>query len=74
VFSTGVYIREDLQSAVCSYVGELKQAGESSEAVAKAAEKLVAEIGVSFPASSRTRMLLADILAWCMAEYYRESA
>jgi len=74
VFSAGVYIKEDLQSAICGYVAEMKRAGATGDTVVKAAENLVTEVGVSFPASERTRMILSDILALCMAEYYRESA
>jgi hypothetical protein len=74
VFGAGVYVREDLQSAVCSFVAEMKQGGESGDSVTRAAENLVTEIGANFPASGRTGRILADILALCMAEYYRESA
>ncbi len=74
VFGAGVYIKDDLQSAVCSFVSEMKQAGEPGDAVMRAAENLVNEVGVPFPASDRTRMIVADIIAWCMAEFYRESA
>jgi hypothetical protein len=74
VFSAGVYVKEDLQSAICSYVAEMKKAGETGDTVVKTAESLVAEVGASFPASDRMRMILADVLAWCMAEFYRESA
>lgn len=74
VFSAGVYVKEDLQSAICSYVAEMKKAGETGDTVVKTAESLVTEVGASFPASDRMRMILADVLAWCMAEFYRESA
>jgi hypothetical protein len=74
VFSAGVYVREDLQSAVCGYVADMKRAGETGDTVVKAAEDLVAEIALRFPASARTRTILADVLTLCMAEYYRESA
>lgn len=74
VFSAGVYTKEDLQNAVCSYVAEMKQAGETGEGVARSAQALATEIGERFPASGKTRAILGDILSWCLAEYYRESA
>lgn len=74
VFSAGVYTREELQAAVCTFVSEMKDGGETGEGVAKAAQGLVAEVGTRFPASERTQMLLADLVTWCLAEYYRETA
>jgi hypothetical protein len=50
VFSAGVYSKEDLQSAVCTYVSEMKEAGETGEGVVRAAQSMVHEIG---PASRR---------------------
>jgi hypothetical protein len=74
VFSAGVYSKEDLQAAVCTYVSEMKDAGETGEGVVRAAQSMVHEIGAHFPASERTEVLLADMVTWCLAEYYRESA
>jgi hypothetical protein len=74
VFSAGVYSKEDLQSAVCTYVSEMKEAGETGEGVVRAAQSMVNEIGAHFPSSERTQVLLADMVTWCLAEYYRESA
>jgi hypothetical protein len=74
VFSAGVYTKEELQSAVCTYVSEMKQNGESGEGVVRAAQGLVREVGARFPSSERTQILLADMVTWCLAEYYRESA
>jgi hypothetical protein len=74
VFSAGVYTREELQAAVCTFVSEMKDGGESGEAVVKAAQALVIEVGTRFPASERTQVLLADMVTWCLAEYYRETA
>ncbi len=74
VFSAGVYSKEDLQSAVCTYVSEMKEAGETGESVVRAAQGMVHEIGARFPSSERTQVLLADMVTWCLAEYYRESA
>jgi hypothetical protein len=74
VFSAGVYSKEDLQSAVCTYVSEMKDAGETGEGVVRAAQSMVHEIGARFPSSERTQVLLADMVTWCLAEYYRESA
>jgi hypothetical protein len=74
VFSAGVYSKEDLQAAVCTYVSEMKEAGETGEGVVRAAQGMVHEIGARFPASERTQVLLADMVTWCLAEYYRESA
>jgi len=74
VFSAGVYSKEDLQSAVCIYVSEMKEAGETGDGVVRAAQGMVHEIGARFPSSERTQVLLADMVTWCLAEYYRESA
>jgi hypothetical protein len=74
VFSAGVYSKEDLQAAVCTYVSEMKEAGETGEGVVRAAQSMVHEIGGRFPSSERTEVLLADMVTWCLAEYYRESA
>jgi hypothetical protein len=74
VFTAGVYTREELQAAVCTFVSEMKDGGETGEGVAKAAQGLVTEVGTRFPASERTQMLLADMVTWCLAEYYRETA
>jgi hypothetical protein len=74
VFSAGVYNREELQTAVCAFVALLKQDGETGEGVVRAAQAVVREIADGFPASDRTQLLLADMVTWCLAEYYRESA
>lgn len=74
VFSAGVYTKEELQAAVCTYVSEMKDGGETGEGVVKAAQGLVNEVGSRFPSSERTQMLLADMVSWCLAEYYRETA
>jgi hypothetical protein len=74
VFSAGVYNKEELQAAVCTYVSEMKDGGETGEGVVRAAQGLVNELGARFPSSERTQILLADMVAWCLAEYYRESA
>jgi hypothetical protein len=74
VFSAGVYSKEDLQAAVCTYVSEMKEAGETGEGVVRAAQGMVHEIGARFPSSERTQVLLGDMVTWCLAEYYRESA
>ena len=74
VFSAGVYNKEDLQAAVCTFVSEMKGGGETGEGVVRAAQGLVNEVGARFPASERTQILLADMVTWCLAEYYRESA
>jgi hypothetical protein len=74
VFSAGVYSKDDLQSAVCVYVSEMKEAGETGDGVVRAAQSMVNEIGSRFPSSQRTQVLLADMVTWCLAEYYRESA
>jgi hypothetical protein len=52
----------------------MKDGGETGEGVVKAAQGLVNEVGIRFPSSERTQMLLADMVTWCLAEYYRETA
>ena len=74
VFAAGVYTKEELQAAVCTYVSEMKEGGETGEGVVRAAQGLVNEIGARFPSSQRTQVVLADMVTWCLAEYYRESA
>ena len=74
VFAAGVYNKEELQAAVCTFVAEMKEAGETGEAVVRAAQSMVTEVGARFPSSERTQILLADMVTWCLAEYYRESA
>ena len=74
VFSAGLYTKDDLQAAVCTFVAEMKEGGESGEAVVRAAQGLVNEVGSRFPSSERTQILLADMVTWCLAEFYRESA
>ena len=74
VFQAGVYVKEDLQGAVCTYVSEMKEGGETGEGVVRAAQALVHEIGARFPGSQRAETVLADMVTWCLAEYYRESA
>jgi hypothetical protein len=74
VFSAGVYTKDELQTAVCIFVSEMKTGGETGEGVVKAAQSLVNEVGARFPSSERTQILLADMVAWCLAEYYCESA
>ena len=74
VFSAGVYTKEELQAAVCTYVSEMKEGGETGEAVVRAAQGLVNEVGSRFPASERTQVLLADMVTWCLAEFYREES
>ncbi|HET6760874.1 MAG TPA: hypothetical protein VFH13_02190 [Gemmatimonadaceae bacterium] len=74
VFAAGVYTKEDLQAAVCIYVSEMKDGGETGEGVVRAAQGLVHEVGARFPSSQRTQIVLADMVTWCLAEYYRESA
>lgn len=74
VFAAGVYTKEELQDAVCTYVSEMKQGGETGDGVVRAAQGLVNEVGARFPSSERTQVLLADMVTWCLAEYYRESA
>ena len=74
VFAAGVYTKEDLQGAVCTYVSEMKEGGETGEGVVRSAQALVNEVGTRFPSSQRTQVVLADMVTWCLAEYYRESA
>jgi hypothetical protein len=74
VFSAGVYTKEELQGAVCNYVTEMKAGGETGDSVVRAAQGLVNDVSSHFPASNRTQVLLADMVTWCLAEYYRESA
>jgi len=74
VFAAGVYTKKELQDAVCVYVSEMKEGGETGEGVVRAAQGMVREIGARFPESERTQVLLADMVTWCLAEYYRESA
>jgi hypothetical protein len=74
VFAAGVYTKEDLQGAVCTYVAEMKEGGETGEGVVRSAQALVNEVGTRFPSSQRTQVVLADMVTWCLAEYYRESA
>ena len=74
VFAAGVYNKEELQTAVCTFVAEMKEAGETGEGVVRAAQGMVREVGARFPSSERTQTLLADMVTWCLAEYYRESA
>ena len=74
VFSAGVYTKEELQAAVCTYVSEMKEGGETGEGVVRGAQNLVKEVGARYPSSERTQVLLADMVTWCLAEYYRESA
>ena len=59
---------------MCTYVSEMKEGGETGDAVVRAAQNLVNEVGARFPSSERTQVLLADMVTWCLAEYYRESA
>ena len=74
VFAAGVYNKEDLQAAVCTFVAQMKEGGATGEGVVRAAQGLVREVGTRFPSSERTQVLLADMVTWCLAEYYRESA
>jgi hypothetical protein len=74
VFSAGLYTKDDLQAAVCTFVAEMKEGGETGDAVVRAAQGLVNEVGSRFPSAERTQILLADMVTWCLAEYYRESA
>ena len=74
VFAAGIYTKDELQDAVCTFVNEMKEGGETGDAVVRAAQGLVNEVGARFPSSERTQVLLADMVTWCLAEYYRESA
>lgn len=49
VFSAGVYTKEELQTAVCTFVSEMKDGGATSEGVVRAAQSLVNEVGARFP-------------------------
>ncbi|HJP59235.1 MAG TPA: hypothetical protein VJ865_04535, partial [Gemmatimonadaceae bacterium] len=60
VFAAGVYNKEDLQAAVCTFVAEMKAGDETGEEVVRAAQALVSEVGARFPSSERTQLLLAD--------------
>ena len=74
VFSAGVYTKEELQASVCTFVSAMKDGGETSEDVVREAQQLVNEVGACFPSSERTKTLFADMVTWCLAEYYRDSA
>ena len=74
VFAAGVYNKEELQAAVCTFVSQMKEGGETGDGVVRAAQGMVSEVGARFPSSERTQVLLADMVTWCLAEYYRESA
>jgi uncharacterized protein YoaH (UPF0181 family) len=74
VFAAGIYTKDELQKAVCRYVAEMKEGGETGDAVVRAAQELVNEVGARFRSSEKTQVLLADMVTWCLAEYYRESA
>ncbi|HEY4733226.1 MAG TPA: hypothetical protein VIH53_01625 [Gemmatimonadaceae bacterium] len=74
VFSAGVYNKEELQNAVCTFVSVLKANGETGDGVVRAAHGLGKEIAGRFRPSARTEALLAEMVTWCLAEYYRESA
>ena len=52
----------------------MKDGGATSEGVVRAAQSLVNEVGARFPPAERTQILLADMVIWCLADYYRESA
>ena len=73
VFAAGVYTKEELQAAVCTYVSEMKASGQTGEGVVRSAQGLVSKVGARFHSSDRTKVLLADMVTWCLAEYYRES-
>jgi len=74
VFSAGVYNKEELQTAVCAYVSVLKANGETGDGIVGAAQGLGREIAGQFRPSARTQTLLDEIVTWCLAEFYRESA
>ena len=40
VFAAGVYTKEELQAAVCTYVSEMKEGGETGEGVVRAAQMI----------------------------------
>src|ERR1700692_118889 len=62
VFAAGVYTKEDLQAAVCTFVAEMKNGGETGEGVVRLAQGLVNDVGARFPSSERTQILLADMV------------
>jgi hypothetical protein len=72
VFAAGVYTKEELQAAVCIYVSEMKASGQTGEGVVRSAQGLVNEVGARYPSTERTKVLLSDMVTWCLAEYYRE--
>jgi hypothetical protein len=74
VFAAGVYTKDELQAAVCTYVTEMKASGQTGEGVVRSAQGLVNEVGAHYPSTERTKVLLGDMVTWCLAEYYRESA
>jgi hypothetical protein len=41
--------------------------------VVRSAQGLVNEVGTRYPSTERTKVLLSDMVTWCLAEYYRES-
>lgn len=73
VFAAGVYTKDELQAAVCTYVSEMKASGQTGEGVVRSAQGLVNEVGARYQSSERTKVLLGDMVTWCLAEYYRES-
>lgn len=73
VFAAGVYTKDELQAAVCTYVSEMKASGQTGEGVVRSAQGLVNEVGARYPSPERTKVLLGDMVTWCLAEYYRES-
>jgi len=73
VFAAGVYTKDELQAAVCTYVSEMKASGQTGEGVVRSAQGLVNEVGTRYPSTERTKVLLSDMVTWCLAEYYRES-
>jgi hypothetical protein len=74
VFAAGVYTKEELQAAVCIYVSEMKASGQTGEGVVRSAQGLVNDVRARYPSTERTKVLLSDMVTWCLAEYYRESA
>ena len=74
IFSAGVYTKDELRSAVCSYVSEMKEAGESGDDIVRSAQSLAAQVGARYPESGNTGIILSDLLTWCLAEYHRQSA
>jgi hypothetical protein len=69
VFAAGVYTKEELQSAVCTYVSEMKSSGQTGEGVVRSAQGLVNQVGARYPSTERTKVLLGDMVTWCLAEY-----